>query len=541
MSIKCKLCGKEYKMITTTHLKSHNITVDEYVERYGKNSLTSEEYRKSSSVRNSGKNNPNYGNNWDSCMKRSLSEKRKGYVPWNKGIKMDDSFREKMKENARNREEMYKKGIWKRPVNVFDEEKRKRISEKQKEFARKNPEKMKQRAAKAMQTLRNKGHDFGASMRGRKHSEETKKRLSDHLKKANYIKTKKSIDKISKRINESNLELKNNINDHTYDLVCKKDGTEFTLTRQYFSDSKYTNKICPTCYPRSYSRSKSEIELFDFVTTVVEDEVRNNDRSVLSGKEIDIWIPSKKIGIEYNGLYWHSQCILEDVGKHKHCDFHKQKEVLDQGNTLIVVFEDEFINKKDIVESMIKHRLGKCNKTIYARKCEVRKITSTEANLFLNKNHIQGSGRSNARYGLYDNGQLVSVMTFSNKNISRRLNEWEINRFCSMINTNIIGAAGKLFKRFIKDVNPNSVVSYSDNRWGSGEVYKHIGFSKVSHGTPNYWYFLPNQTKRIHRYSLRKNKNDDPNLTEYENRLKQGYKRVWDCGHAKWIWPKLDK
>ena len=167
----------------------------------------------------------------------------------------------------------------------------------------------------------------------------------------------------------------------------------------------------------------------------------------------------------------------------------------------------------------------------------VKEISSKQASEFFNDTHIMGNGRSNYRLGLFFNNQLISAMSFSKNNLSRKIDNWELNRFSCLQNYHIMGGAGKLFNQFINNIQPSKIVSYSDNRWSQGLVYEKLGFKKISSGTPNYWYFLPNQN-RIHRFNLRKNSNDNPDQTELENRTAQGYNRVWDSGSAKWIWSK---
>jgi hypothetical protein len=39
---------------------------------------------------------------------------------------------------------------------------------------------------------------------------------------------------------------------------------------------------------------------------------------------------------------------------------------------------------------------------------------------------------------------------------------------------------------------------------------------------------------------LRKNSLDDPTKTEYENRVEQGWNRIWDCGSIKLEWTNMD-
>lgn len=126
-------------------------------------------------------------------------------------------------------------------------------------------------------------------------------------------------------------------------------------------------------------------------------------------------------------------------------------------------------------------------------------------------------------------------MTFNNSNPSRKGKIWEINRFANIADTVIVGGASKLFNYFINTYTPPEVLSYADMRWSTlNAVYKHLGMELMYISTPNLWYI--NGTHRIHRYSLRKNKDDDQSLTTQENRKLQGFNWIWDCGHAKWKW-----
>ena len=131
------------------------------------------------------------------------------------------------------------------------------------------------------------------------------------------------------------------------------------------------------------------------------------------------------------------------------------------------------------------------------------------------------------------------VMTSSNLHFSRKQNEYEIDRLCTMIGYRVIGGASKLFKNgLLHDINTDTVISYSDLRYGEGDVFERLGFDRVIDSTPGYWYIDTVNIKRIHRFKLRKNSNDNQTLTEWENRINQGYDRIWDCGNSKWIWKR---
>lgn len=511
MSIICKICNTEFqKIIPWQHLKTHNINSNDYKQKYG--NLYS-----------------------DDTLKKFSSR-----IPYNKGIKITDALKlEKIKQTIEKREERYRNGeLTKRGGKKWSDEEKNNLSIKIKNYAIDHKDDIKDRAKKAINTKKLKNFDFGSPMRGKKHTSETKEKLKKILKLANTNKQINSYNKILSNIELSNLTLLSDISEINLSLKCNNCKHIFNFSKQYFNCiDKIKKEICTKCYPRNIQKSKLEIEIGNFIKNNIPNTILSY-REQYHSKEIDIFIPDINIGIEFNGLYWHSENTLQYNNKPYNADFLKRKYFKDKGIRLIQIFEDEYKEKKDIVESRLLNIIGKCKEKIYARNCVIKEVPSNVAALFCEENHIMGAGRSNIRYGLYNNDNLVCLMTFSSNNLSRKIKKWEINRFVSIKNINVVGGASKLFKHFIKNLNPEEVISYSDNRWSDGSLYKMLGFSKISDGTPNYWYFFPNELKRIHRFTLRKNKFDNQNLTEYENRLNQGYLRIWDCGSSKWVWKK---
>lgn len=534
MPITCRECEQEFaKLITSTHLKKHRITTAEYRDKYGPDSLASPEYRAERSIANSGQNNPNYGKVWTQKQKSALGAKKQGIEPWNKGIKLEDTTA--YREAARKRETRYQRGEIQRGKVSWSQEDRERISQQVREYAQNNPDKIQQRAVRAANTTKKQGHPRG--FQGHSHSPEAREKIRNAALQANQKRTQRARNRTLARISESNLRL---VGDYGWNLrlSCNNCNTEFSLTSQYFHDCRYHDKICPTCYPRDVTRSRGEQELYEFVKSIASDAVPNN-RSVLQGRgEIDIWVPSRKIAIEFNGLYWHSQSALEAAGYSATRDRDKLEALIQAETKPIIVYEDEWNQNREVVQGRLRYALGDpLVESIGARKTKVIELPSREAREFCKQHHLQGAARSNYRLGLEDqHKKLLAVMTFSKSNPSRRIQGWEINRFCSLPGVRIPGGASKLFKHFIQVVQPESVISYGDRRWGSGELYRELGFVFDGNTQPGYWYFLPNQGIRIHRYQLRKNEHDDPNKTEYENRLAQGYLRIWDCGHTRWVW-----
>ena len=317
-----------------------------------------------------------------------------------------------------------------------------------------------------------------------------------------------------------------------YKWKCVKCGNEF---EQHIHTTSFDGQFgyiprCLNCYPYNINNSNSEQEVLNFIKSVYHGDVIENDRQILKGKELDIYLPEKKIAIEYDGLFWHN----DKSGKDEKYHLIKTEECEKQGIQLIHIFEDEWIYKKEIVKGRIKSILGLDRTRIYARKCKVKKIDNRTCNEFLQENHLQGEDRSSIRYGLYYENKLVSVMTFGKPRFNKNY-DYELIRFCSKIGFQIIGGASKLLEYFKRQYK-GSIISYADRRYSMGKLYKKLGFEMISISKPNYWW-TKNQIK-FSRYQCQKSKlknilgnNFNPELSEDENMRLNGYDKIYDCGN----------
>jgi hypothetical protein len=484
------------------------------------------EYRESLRVRSLGKNNAMYGKSHTCEAKLSIATKNSGPNMNKRGKERSADHRRQISENAKLR--WSDSDFKQRNSKPLSTETKIKISTamKGRVVDRTSVQKMiESRKQSFLSGL------WVGGMTGKNHTPESIIKMIDSSKKYRDAKKKDTFDRRMEQISDLNFTLKSHIADHFLLLECNVCRNIVTRTHQVLLPSKIKYDVCPVCNPSVFGTSKAEQEIFSFLVDALPGKiVLNRDKETLNGIELDVVIPELKLAIEYCGLYWHG----ENMGKNQKTHETKMKLCADAGFKLVTIFEDEYVGNPDLVKSRL---LAFCNlnlRVIYARKCSVTKLTSTVANQFLNEHHLQGSGRSNERYGLYSDDELVSVMTFSHENVSRNLVGWEINRFCTKQGLSVVGGASKLFKQFVLDVTPSEVISYADLRWGKGEVYGALGFVFENNTTPNYWYI--SGLKRIHRYSLRKNENDDPALTEWENRQAQGFDRIWDCGNAKWRW-----
>lgn len=289
--------------------------------------------------------------------------------------------------------------------------------------------------------------------------------------------------------------------------------------------------------------SKSELEIKEFI------EKHNiecyTDRKILQGKEIDIFIPSKNIGIEFNGNKWHTEWFGK---KDKYYHLLKLEECNNKGIGLISIFEDEYEYHKDIVLSKILHILHiqeKNKQKIYARNCIVKEIYSYQAEDFLKNNHIQGFVNSSVFLGCFYKDELIGVMSF----LKQHTNDYELTRFATNINYICCGVGGKIFDYFVKNYNFSQIKSFADRRWTLSEkdnIYTKLGFEFVEFTRPNYTYYNESvdRFKRIHKFNMRKQKlmklnpNLNERMTETEMVKELGYDRIWDCGLIKYVYTK---
>lgn len=239
--------------------------------------------------------------------------------------------------------------------------------------------------------------------------------------------------------------------------------------------------------------SKEEKELFDWIPT--ENKVCNV-RSIINPLELDMYLPDYKLAIEYDGIYYHSEQFKPE-GYH----IFKTSECEKQGIQLLHIFDFEDI---DIWKSIISGKLKK-NTKIFARKCIVKELSFDETKIFLEENHLQGFCPSKYRYGLFYNGELVQVMTFGVPRFNKRY-DFELLRLASKKFTSVVGGASKLLK-FFRDSHTGSIISYSNLRFSSGDVYRKLGFTQL--GRTNVNYFYTGHNKILTRYQCQKHKLKD--------------------------------
>ena len=271
-------------------------------------------------------------------------------------------------------------------------------------------------------------------------------------------------------------------------------------------------------YYESYEESTLRSFISQFVETYPEEYYISDKDGKYYG--IDVYIPSKKIGFEFNGTYWHSELF-------KDSQYHQRKSLAaaEQGIQLFHIWEYEWSDpiKRPIIESLIKSKLGIFSQKIGASKCKIVDLSYKKYSDFCNENHIQGEAGAKVKLGLVYEGKLVQVMSFGAPRFADTI-EWEIIRECSKSDTIILGGKEKLWNFFLKKYNPKSVLSYCDYSKFNGSSYLKLGFKKSRLNKPGFvWYDEKN--RNIHWRNPYKHK-------EYSKK----FIKVWDCGQLVFLW-----
>lgn len=300
---------------------------------------------------------------------------------------------------------------------------------------------------------------------------------------------------------------------------------------------------CPKC---AVTTSMAENEIVDFIQSLGIQDVELRNRQILNGRELDIYIPSHQIAIEFDSLIWHSDKFQTD--RNYHLD--KTELCKNKNIRLIHIFEDEYLQSPDIVRAKIKHLLhcaGDLEK-VYARRCVINSITKTVAETFLNENHIQGFNGAGVYLGALYKKELVGVMTFK---CLEKGKTWELTRFATDLNRHCIGLGGKLFKYFTHHYKFETIKSFADRRWtpfATDNLYTCLGFILDKVTPPDYSYVPDNGKVRYHKFGFRKKtllakypgNNLNPNMTEMEMTKQLGFHKIWNCGLLRYVYYKKE-
>ena len=291
---------------------------------------------------------------------------------------------------------------------------------------------------------------------------------------------------------------------------------------------------CPHCFNAQLT-SKAEREVAEYVVSLLgDDAVETSNRSIINPYELDIYIPDHNLAIEFNGLYWHT----ENQGKDKRYHYNKWKMCKDKGIQLITIWEDEWRDKRNIVKSMLAHKLGVSHSPrIYARNTTLYPLDSPMARSFIDSYHIQGFARSTAYFGLYDTDNTLVAVSSWRKN----KNTLYLDRYAT--SCVVVGGMGKMLKKgkeIAKEYGCTEIVTFADHQVSNGLLYEKLGFILDKELSPDYRYLVDEERKHKFGYRITRFKNDPylkykEDLTESQLAKINGIKKIWDCGKSRYI------
>jgi len=290
-------------------------------------------------------------------------------------------------------------------------------------------------------------HDSNLKNFGTKHYARTEKFKKDF--KGKFLLSFEDVNKVCQLKNckplftESEYEGCRNV----YKFHCLIHNVEFSTQVHYLSHP--IKNQCPQC--KLNGTSLYEQEILNFIKNASSElEVVNGDRKTLSGKELDIIIPEKKIAVEFHGLYWH--CELYRDKKYHQEKFQKCK---DNGIELLQIYEDEWRDSSDIWKSIIKNKLKLCRNKIFARELKVIESDAENKELFstfFDKNHLQGNVRYNKAFGLVDDsGDIFFAISLRRPFTKNKEGVIEVARVATKCNLVVVAGFSRLMK-YIKEI-----------------------------------------------------------------------------------------
>lgn len=444
------------------------------------------------------------------------------YSPWNKGLSKESDERVKIQSEkiASSLQAGYSTGAIVDWRNGNDE--------KAEQVAKKCSETKKKLYSEGKLISWNKGRNKFTDSRLKTISEKISQKYKNNPEMGNRIKQNALIKRLEKY---PNFTLLSNLNDYKkrrIDRLIFKCKVCESIQEKSLGMLEET-PICFSCHPKE---SKGQLEILEFVKSLGMETI-SNDRTMIPPLELDIYIPEKKLGIEYHGLYWHSTKVLTS----KTNDDEKIRAANAAGIKLLIIYEDEWRDKRSIVEGMIKHRLGLSSRILNARDLLVKKLSPKESAPFFESNHLEGSVACKVCFGLVhpESGEILAAMSLRRPFHTSKTSRLEVGRSACLMGISVRGWIGKLTKAchsYSLSEGFEGLMTYVDNRVGTGSGYASNSWKldRASTG-PRFWW-----TNFIDRFNRFKYRADSAlGLTQRQVADAAGVVEIWGCANSTYI------
>lgn len=316
--------------------------------------------------------------------------------------------------------------------------------------------------------------------------------------------------------------------------------------------------------------SAHEEDVLELLRENYDGQILINDRKVLNGKELDFFLPELSLAIEVNPIFTHNSNLHRNNhnGWRHEDNYHFEKYLGCSRQGIELIQLQEYDLSKDRFEKFIKPMIKmKVNQRIKpqrlsARKTIFKEISASDAKEFLSSNHRDGYASSSRKFCLEYQNEIVAVATISRQSsrFNQVSNNFELVRLAFKSGLQIAGGTSKLVKNIFRVIPEiESLVTYSDNDYGSGDSYLKSGFEFKSETGPRLRYIsttdpsndryswmiakgfnFKNQSTVVGKDALAKGLEVD-NVEEYiEKELThrtdgdKGYNRMFTSGSKKW-------
>lgn len=296
-------------------------------------------------------------------------------------------------------------------------------------------------------------------------------------------------------------------------------------------DNRSRGSGCPECNAKRFV-SRQESEVAEYIRSVYDGPVETTVRRFPGIVELDIYLPDLRLGIEFNGVYSHSEANRR--GKTYHSD--KVEACAAQGIRLIQVWQDDWTERPAVVKNMLAHKVGTSEQErIPARRANAEHVGKAEAKAFLECNHLQGFTGASYHLGLRSAGVLIAVLSLKR---TGKPGELRLERYAT--SAVVAGGQSKLLRHAEKSVPDwETIITFADHEVSDGHLYEASGWVKDGVLRPDYKYLVG--SRRVHKFNYRLARfRSDPSLeyvegmTERELADLNGLYRVWDSGKTRY-------
>lgn len=333
--------------------------------------------------------------------------------------------------------------------------------------------------------------------------------------------------------------------DQARNTMLTKYGGEYTMTSPTLREQVIQTNLqrygvpfyCMTDDYQKYQRNLISSVNKKFAEKLESVGLKISFEKRIGNRQFDLEVVGQNILVEINPTITHNSYMSifnkESHGLDRMYHFNKSMLASSTGYRCIHVFDWDDQDK-------IVNVLNPSKITLYARNLTVKEVSDPQCKEFEVKYHLQNSCKNQSvKYGLFDDNELVEIMTFGKPRYTQQY-EWELLRLCTSSDCAVVGGAEKLFKHFIQEHDPKSIISYCDLSKFNGDVYQRLGM-ELDHISPpaKIW---SNGTERITDNLLRQRGYDQLFNTNYGKGtsnealiLENGWLPVYDCGQAVYI------